>query len=133
MIDFKVERFNKDTEKKVLAIYKSKIYNWTKKDMEKQIQQNKKHTMSKRTIERCIKEDPRIVKDGQYYYINDEARFERRYQRPEMFGEDMRYALFKGSTDSTWRSARGAPVTLISRPSAATLAPTPAPNSGIPR
>ena len=65
--------------------------------MEKQIQQNKKHTMSKRTIERCIKEDPRILKDGQYHYINDEARFERRYQRPEFFGEEMRHALFQGN------------------------------------
>ena len=63
--------------------------------MDRQIQQNMKTTMHKRTIERCIKDDPRILKDGSYYYINDKARFERRYQRPDLFGEDMHYELFR--------------------------------------
>ena len=31
MIDFKIKKFNKETEKKVLEIYKSKVYNWTRK------------------------------------------------------------------------------------------------------
>lgn len=92
-LDLKTSVINQQTEDKIRAIYNSKVYNWTRKDMLKEIQQNKKKTIAKRTVERCIKEDPRILKDGPYYYIDDKTRFERRYQRPEFFGRDLLHEL----------------------------------------
>ena len=57
---------------------------------------DKKETLSIRTIERCLKDDHRIVKDGWCYYIDYEARLESRYLRPECFGHDMFDAVMDG-------------------------------------
>jgi len=60
------------------------------------LDKNKKETITIRTIERCLKDDPRIVKDGWYYHIDYEARLESRYLRPEWFGHDMFFAVMGG-------------------------------------
>jgi hypothetical protein len=44
-----------------------------------------KNPLSSRTIERCIKDDPRIIKNKKYYSISDESRFEIRYLNPKHF------------------------------------------------
>jgi hypothetical protein len=41
---------------------------------------------SPRTIERCIKGDPRIIKNKKYYSIDEWARLETRYLNPKRFG-----------------------------------------------
>ena len=75
-----------------------------KNEMRRQIQKEKKErTISERHIERIIKTDPRIVKGhGNTYHIDKVARFETRYQRPDMFGQDMLNAAMDGfrTTDS---------------------------------
>jgi hypothetical protein len=87
---------NKKMEERIWDVYKSKVYNWTKDDMNEQIQKNKKTTISERTIERCLKHDPRIVNEGWTYHINRKARLESRYLRPDWFGHDMLDAVMQG-------------------------------------
>jgi hypothetical protein len=60
--------------------HESLHYGWT--DYEK----NKKNSISRRTIERCIEGDRRIIKNGWYYSIDKDARFETRYRNPKEFG-----------------------------------------------
>ena len=60
---------------------------WTKKDKEEFLKQNWSHSLSERTIERCIKNDSRIVKNGWYYSVDEDARFETRYMDPITFGQ----------------------------------------------
>jgi hypothetical protein len=45
--------------------------------------------LSKRTIQRCIEDDSRIVKDKRYYSISQEARFETKYRDPKKFGPQL--------------------------------------------
>ena len=75
----------------------------TKNEMRRQIQKEKKErTISERHIERIIKTDPRIVKGhGNTYHIDKVARFETRYQRPDMFGQDMLNAAMDGFRTTT--------------------------------
>lgn len=48
--------------------------------------QKRKVPLSLRTIERCIKGDPRIIKNKKYYSIDEWARLETRYLNPKRFG-----------------------------------------------
>jgi hypothetical protein len=48
--------------------------------------QKRKAPLSLRTIERCIKGDPRIIKNKKYYRIDERARLETRYLNPKRFG-----------------------------------------------
>jgi hypothetical protein len=42
--------------------------------------------LSIKTIQRCIKDDDRIIKNKRYYSIDEQARFETRYRDPKKFG-----------------------------------------------
>ena len=56
--------------------------------MQKEIRKKKNgvKTVSERTIERCIKLDSRICKEGWYYFIDEKTRFEKRNLDPHEFG-----------------------------------------------
>ena len=88
-LDQQTKEWNHNIRIKARSIYESQVYNWTKGDMENEIRNEQKRTINPRTISRCLKAEPRITKEGSYYYISDEVRFERKYQRPSRFGMDM--------------------------------------------
>ena len=71
------------------GIYESGRTNWTREDLKGAIRREKKKTISYRTIQRCITNDPRIKKQGWYYFIDDEARFEKRYLHPSLEGRHL--------------------------------------------
>ncbi len=77
---------NETLETEAIRTYNSARYLWTKKDKEDYVKKNRHYTLSPRTIERCIQSDPRIIKNGWYYSIDEEARFETRYLDPKGFG-----------------------------------------------
>jgi hypothetical protein len=77
---------NETLETEALRMYISPRYLWTKKDKEEYVKKNWHHTPSARTIERCIDSDPRIIRNGWYYSVDEEARFETRYLDPKGFG-----------------------------------------------
>jgi len=62
---------------------------FTTKEKDEYIKKNIKTSMHIRTIQRHLKEDQRIVKDGRYYLIHNNARFEVRYLKPDTFGFDI--------------------------------------------
>jgi hypothetical protein len=62
---------------------------WTKKDKDDWVKQKWNHTLSKRTIQRCIESDPRIIKNRRYYSVDEQSRYETRYLDPKGFGLDV--------------------------------------------
>lgn len=50
---------------------------------------HKMHLISRRTIQRCIKENRKIKRDGWHFFIDKEAQFEIRYQYPAEFGQSL--------------------------------------------
>ena len=70
---------NENMMKIMTGIYQSGFKNWTRAHLDEVIRREKKKTISRRTIQRCIDNDPRIKKEGWYFFIDDEARFEKRY------------------------------------------------------
>ena len=75
---------NKKTEEEARTIFEGKYpgYNWTKDDMKKWIRKKTKRTISEKTILRCMQKDPRILREGWYYYIDEKALFESRNLNP---------------------------------------------------
>ena len=61
------------------------IINNNQKDKNKYIKQHWKQ-ISKRTIQRRIENDPRIIEDKRHYSVSQEARFETRNRDPKKFG-----------------------------------------------
>jgi len=62
---------------------------WNKGDLARREELQKrlrKETMTRRTIQSCIKKDPRIRKDRWLFYIDYQTMFEKRYLRPSEFG-----------------------------------------------
>ena len=57
----------------------------TSKEIEKKLEMWH-HPLSVKTIQRCIKDDHRIIKNKRYYSIDEKARFETRYRDPKKFG-----------------------------------------------
>jgi len=51
--------------------------------------------IDKRTIQRHIKSDPRIIRQKRFYYIDENSRYEIRYFRPQTFGSNMLVAAFQ--------------------------------------
>lgn len=85
-LDEKTDFKNKEMVSVATAIYESEFKHWTRADLNDVIRSKKKKSISYRTIQRCITNDPRIKKQGWYYFIDDEARFERRYLDPSSEG-----------------------------------------------
>jgi hypothetical protein len=77
---------NKQIEQKINDIYENGSRSWTPSDMKEALRREEKKTITIRTIQNCIKKDRRIKKDGWYFYIDNEARFEKRYLNPSRFG-----------------------------------------------
>jgi hypothetical protein len=88
------KRDNEEMKSIARGIYESERGGWTSTDLDKAIKKGTKRTISIRTIQRCIDKDPRIKKDAWYFYIDDEARFEKRYLHPSFEGE-MTYKEFR--------------------------------------
>ena len=97
-LDERRKEHNKQIEADGWAYYKSGHSPKTEAETRIEIQKEKKErTISDRHIERILKTDSRIVKgDGNTYHIDKEARFETRYQRPDLFGQDMLHAIMDG-------------------------------------
>ncbi len=51
----------------------------------REILEKRKEPLSKRTIERCIQDDDRIIKNKKYYSIDEWARLETRFLNPKRF------------------------------------------------
>jgi hypothetical protein len=76
--------------------YDNPGYVWTKKDKEKFVKDEWTRAPSERTIERCIENDPRIIKNGLYYSVDEEARYETRYLDPKGFGREVYNDVIQG-------------------------------------
>lgn len=85
-LDKKTDQENKKRAGVAIGIYGFKYR--TRDNLNEAIRRQKKKTISYRTIQRCIDNDPRIKKEGWYFYIDDEARFEKRYLNPSLEGRD---------------------------------------------
>jgi hypothetical protein len=83
-LEEKTVRLNNEIKGTSKAIYESGI--GTRADLNEAIKRKTKKTISIRTIQRCIDNDPRIKKEGWYFYIDDKARFEKRYLHPTLEG-----------------------------------------------
>ena len=86
-LDAVTKWINEGIENEAQARLENPYYGWTKKDKIKFIKQNWKRTISERTIQRCIEGDNRIVKNGRYYTVDEDSRFENRYLDPKGFGD----------------------------------------------
>ena len=85
-LDKKTNHENKELVSVMTGIYESGRTKMTREHLKEAITRKKKKTISYRTIQRCITNDPRIKKQGWYYFIDDEARFEKRYLNPSLEG-----------------------------------------------
>ena len=98
---------NKQTEiknKKIVSEAKEKNDKglYTEEEMKSYIKRNLKHTISVKTVQRCISSDPRIQRNGRKYFIPQKARFESRYLEPEYFGREMVHEILgRRQTPST--------------------------------
>jgi hypothetical protein len=95
-LDKKTDYENKEIVSIMTGIYQSGFRNWTHAQLNDAIRREKKKTISYRTIQRCITNDPRIKKQGWYYFIDDEARFEKRYLNPSLEGRQL-YKEFRNN------------------------------------
>jgi hypothetical protein len=97
------KEYNEQKETDGWNYYNSGTSGKTRDEMRREIEKEKRErTISERHIERILKTDPRIVKgEGNTYHIDKEARFETRYQRPDLFGQDMLHAAIDGLTTET--------------------------------
>jgi hypothetical protein len=68
----------------------------TSKEIEKKLEMWHHH-LSVKTIQRCIKDDHRIIKNKRYYSIDENARFETRYRDPKKFGLQLYYDMILDS------------------------------------
>ena len=96
-LDKKTDYENKELVSVMTGIYESGRTNWTREDLKEAIRRKKKKTISYRTIQRCITNNPRIKKQGWYYFIDDEARFEKRYLNPSLEGRHL-YKEFRNNS-----------------------------------
>jgi hypothetical protein len=88
-LDKKTQLENKQVEKEIQKAFEIGDKKWTPSEMQQALNEEKKKTIRIRTIQNCIKRDPKIKKDGWHFYIDDEARFEKRYLNPREFGRRM--------------------------------------------
>lgn len=86
-----LEMTNEMINKNIIAKAEGKYQNgqFTEKERDDYIKRKMVHTISAKTIQRCISNDPRIVSNGRKYRIPQKARFESRYLEPEYFGRQM--------------------------------------------
>lgn len=77
--------------KKIVSKAREKYENgqWTEEEKLNYIEKNRHKTISAKTIQRCISNDPRIQRNGRRYTISQKSRFESRYLGPESFGRQM--------------------------------------------
>jgi hypothetical protein len=73
-IERRIDNFNK-LKNEMVEIeatwrYENSPILWTKTDKDNWIKQEWNYTLSKRTIQRCIESDPRIIKNGRYYSVD---------------------------------------------------------------
>ncbi len=61
--------------------------------MKNYVKRNLRHTISKKTVQRCIRSDSRIDTDGRKYFLTQRARFESRYLEPEYFGRKILHEM----------------------------------------
>lgn len=86
-LEEQTQDYNKYILEQLRLVYESGYY--TKDEFDQEFEKEKEKTITRRTIQNCIKRDHRIKKDTWYFYIDDEARFEQRYLNPEEFGRTM--------------------------------------------
>lgn len=67
-------------------MYNDPNYLFTQEEKANYIRKNWNHTLSERTIQRCLDEDKRIIKSGWHYSIDEKWRYETRYQDAREFG-----------------------------------------------
>jgi len=80
---------------KVTAKELWKWLNFVKKDKKWRI--NSRKPLSLKTVQRYLK-DPRVIKEGWNYRVNDKARFETKYLKPEDFALDMYHEFIGGKS-----------------------------------
>ena len=109
-IEKKTEGYNKNL-KGILKGITSKDKDLPRIEVGEKIKKEMKRPISIRTIRRCIVADPRIMKQGWYFFVDDEARFEKRYGlHPEDSGR-FNYNQFRGEMgtyyhDKIWDGVR---------------------------
>jgi hypothetical protein len=86
-IDSLTKLKNETLELEASRMSNNRYYLWTKKQRDDHIKKNWNYSLSERTIERCIQNDSRIVKNGWYYSVDEDVRFETRYLDPIGFGQ----------------------------------------------
>ena len=84
-IEKELEEQTQHYNKYILKVIHNRAH-YTEEDIVKAFEKEKLITISRHTIQNCIKRDHRIKKQGWHFYIDNEARFEKRYLNPEEFG-----------------------------------------------
>lgn len=87
-LESKNHELNKKFELKAQEMFENDELH-SRKDMRKYISEHKSKTMSIRTIERHIREDKRIKKKYDRYYITDKARDEIKYLNARILGNEL--------------------------------------------
>ncbi len=91
-LDKQTEHDNIEMAWKEYKKYEEGYYN-SDTEMKKAIKRKLRHTVSEKTVQRCIASDPRIESDGRKYFVTLKARFESHYLEPEYFGSQMIFEI----------------------------------------